>query len=121
MRHPVATNSIHLQSTCTEHLQRCSNLRYIWNPVQRLQWCFFCGKSQYHKAVGCFHGLTPLWVFSRILGSAQQLIIARRSSEEILFTTGITQGHLGDSPCFLLASYQNDKMKSWTDPASSFP
>ena len=37
---PAALNPMHLQPTCTLHLQHLSSRRGIWNPVEQL-WSFF--------------------------------------------------------------------------------
>ena len=41
MRQPVATNSMHLQSTYTPRLKHLSNRRSICSPVKYLRWSIF--------------------------------------------------------------------------------
>ena len=86
----------------------------------------FCRNNQRLKAAGYFCRRTPSWIFDRILNTTppNNLIIARRRSEEKLSTNGIKQGKLGLTlpPNFL--DYSNTKhkskqTKSWTDSAFS--
>ena len=117
----AATNSIHLQSTYTPHLQYLSNRRHIQSPVEHLRWSFFCRKSRCLQTVGYFRRRAPSWMFGRILNAT--LIIARRKFEEKLSITWVIQGNLILTlplNSLDLHQTQNQKMKSWTDPASSF-
>ena len=58
---------------------------------------FFCRNNQRLKAAGYFCKRTPSWIFDRILNTVlpNNLIIARRRSEEKLSTNGDKQGNLG--------------------------
>ena len=50
------------------------------------------------------------------------LLELEESLEEKLSTTGVTQRNLGlPLHSNSLGSHQNSKLKSWTDPVSSFP
>ena len=73
----------------------------------------FCVNKQRVKPVGCFRTGAPSLMFDGILNVTL--------SEEVS-TTGVTQEIL---ICLLIllinTKHKNNKMKSWTDPTSSFP
>ena len=74
----------------------------------------FCGNSQSVKPVDCFRRRASLLIFEGILNV---------TLTEELFTTGVTQGNLELTlPPNSLDSHKNknNKMKSYTDPKSSF-
>ena len=65
---PAATNSMHLQSTYTPHLQHIqseANLESSRTSTVEL----YCGNSQRIKAVGYFRRRAPSWMFDRILNA----------------------------------------------------
>ena len=65
---PVATNSMHLQSSSTPHLQHLQSevhLKSSWTSTVDL----FCRNSQCVKVVGCFCRWAPSWMFDRILNA----------------------------------------------------
>ena len=97
---PVATNSMHLQSTYNPYLQHLSERRHICNPVKHLQWSFFA--DQRLQAVDYFDKRAPLWMFDRILNATLsnnllQLASLRRSIPSL----GLQKETL-DSPCLLI-------------------
>ena len=83
--------------------QQAQHVEYIWG--------LFCENSQHVEAVSCFRGRAPSCIFDRILKVtlSNNLIIARRRSEEKLSTTGVTQRNLG--LLILLIYTKNSKMK----------
>ena len=65
---PAATNSMHLQSTCTQHLQHIqSDLLLESSQTSAME--LFCGNSQRIKAIGYFRWRAPSWIFDRILNA----------------------------------------------------
>ena len=80
---PVATNSMHLQSTYTPYLQHLSNQRHIWNPFKHLQWSFLQKQS---TSLGCWTGFY-VWLCPIIHYSLQKVW-----GEASI--TGVTQGNL---------------------------
>ena len=65
---PGATNSMHLQSTCTQHLQHIqSDLLLESSQTSAME--LFCGNSQRIKAIGYFRWRAPSWIFDRILNA----------------------------------------------------
>ena len=65
---PAATNSLHLQSTYTPHLQPIqseASLKSSRTSAVEL----FCGNSQRIKAVGYLRRRAPSWMFDRILNA----------------------------------------------------
>ena len=75
----------------------------------------FCVIKQRVKPVGCFCTGDPLLIFDGIVNV---------TLSEDVFTIGVTQGYLELAlPPDSLDQYQtkNNKMKSWTNPTSSFP
>ena len=76
----MATNSMHLQSTHSSHLQHLQfNLHF--DSSRKSVVGLFCGSSQRVKATGCFRGGAPLLMFDRILNATL--------SEEGVSATGI--------------------------------
>ena len=85
----------------------------------------FCGNSPALLVVGYIRRRDPSWMFDMILNVtlSNNLLLARRRSKKKIFITGFTQGNL--VPTLLpnsldLHQRQNQKAKSWADPASSF-
>ena len=81
------------------------NRKCIWNPVEHLRWSFFWGNSRRLQAVGYFCRRAPSWMFDRILN-------ATLSNNSIQLALPPNSLHLHQT--------QKQKIKSWTDPASSF-
>ena len=83
--------------------QHAQHVDYIWG--------LFWENSQRVEAVSCFRGRAPSCIFDRILKVTlpNNLIIARRRSEEKLSTTGVTQRNLG--LLILLIYTKNSTMK----------
>ena len=77
---------------------------------------FFCRNSLHVKAVCCFHRGAPSMMFDEILNVTL--------SEEKVSTTRLHMGILNCSCVLILlihTKHKYKKMKSWTDPISSFP
>ena len=109
------TLTVYLHSKFTVPFQSEAHL------VKHLRWSFFCRKSRCLQTVGYFRRRAPSWMFGRILNAT--LIIARRKFEEKLSITWVIQGNLILTlplNSLDLHQTQNQKMKSCTDPASSF-
>ena len=105
----AATNSTHLHSTYTLHLQHL--LRRVWNPIQHLRWSFFAEIVAFRPlAIFAEELHRECWQDSRC-DFVQYLIIARRRSEDSFPSLGLHKGIL-DSPCLLiLLSYTKHKTK----------
>ena len=66
VQQPAATNSMHLQSTYTLHLQHIK-LEGHMESCRTTAVEFYCGNSQRIKAVGYFRRRAPFWMFDRIV------------------------------------------------------
>ena len=65
---PAATNSMHLQSTYTPHLQHIQSEAHLKSSrTSAVE--LYCGNSQRIKAVGYFRRRAPSWMFDRILNA----------------------------------------------------
>ena len=65
---PAATNSMHLQSTYTPHLQHIQSEAHMESSrTSAVE--LYCGNSQRIKAVGYFRRRAPSWMFDRILNA----------------------------------------------------
>ena len=111
---PAAKNSMQLQSTHTPIYSNSSQIR-AWNPVECLRWRFFAETVNVFGPLAVFAEELRQWYLTEFL---MRLCLRRfplmRLHKPIL-----------NSPCLLIlliyTKRKNSKMKSWTDPTSSFP
>ena len=110
---PVVTNSLHLQSSYTPHLQEHQSEAYLESS-----------QTSAVEAVGYFRGRAPPWMFDKILN-------ATLSNNSLWFEEGLRRsfppmGYTKESRTpaaskFSWFTLKTNNLKFWTDLASSFP
>ena len=126
----LCTSLVRLQIPCTgslptPHIYSIFLVEGVFGMQLNICGGAFCGNCPALLVVGYIHRRAPSRMFDMILNVtlSNNLLLARRRSKKKIFIAGFTQGNL--VPTLLpnsldLHQRQNQKAKSWADPASSF-
>ena len=114
----AVTNSIHLQSTYTPHLQYLHSEAHL-KSSRTYAVKLFCGNSQHFKAVGYLCRRAPLWIFDRmfdrILNATLLSTLLLQLKKSLRRSLQPLELHILDSPCpLILLIYTNNKKNSAT-------